>query len=139
MDLISSVIRVRSEGHGDTLDLTPALREALAGSGLEEGQALLFVPGSTASLTTIEFEPGAVADFGRLFEEIAARGREYRHHLTWGDDNGHSHVRAALLGPDLTVPFIGGRLCLGTWQQVILVDFDTRPRNRELVLQLTGR
>ena len=89
-------------------------------------------------LTTIEYEDGAVNDLGRAIERIAPRGMEYEHHLRWGDDNGHSHVRAALLGPSLSVPFVGGRLTLGTWQQIILIDFDTRPRQRQIVAQIIG-
>lgn len=98
----------------------------------------LFVRGSTAGLTTIEFEPGAVADLQTAFERIAPRQAEYQHHLRWGDDNGYSHVRAALLGPSISVPFVEGQLTLGTWQQVILVDFDTQPRRREVVAQIIG-
>ena len=94
--------------------------------------------GSTAGVTTIEFEPGAVSDLNRLFEEIAPRHQDYRHHLRWGDDNGSSHVRAALLGPSLTVPFADGTLILGTWQQIMLLEFDTRPRKREIVIQVVG-
>jgi secondary thiamine-phosphate synthase enzyme len=94
--------------------------------------------GSTAGVTTIEFEPGAVADFNRLFETLAPRRAEYEHHLRWGDDNGSSHVRAALLGPSLSVPFIDERLALGTWQQIILLEFDTRARRREIVVQVIG-
>ena len=90
----------------------------------------------TAGVTTIEFEPGAVSDLNRLFEMIAPRGESYRHHLRWGDDNGSSHVRAALLGPSITVPFTDGKLVLGTWQQIMLIEFDTRPRKREVVIQI---
>ena len=89
-------------------------------------------------LTTIEYEDGAVNDLGCAIRSIAPRGVEYEHHLRWGADNGHSHVRAALLGPSLSVPFVGGRLTLGTWQQIILIDFDTRPRQREIVAQIIG-
>jgi secondary thiamine-phosphate synthase enzyme len=96
------------------------------------------VVGSTAGLTTIEFEPGAIADLNDVFERLAPRGGDYRHHLRWGDDNGSSHVRAALLGPSVVVPFGGGQLALGTWQQIMLVEFDTRPRRREIVIQLIG-
>lgn len=131
-------IELETRGHGDTQDLTANVAEIVRDSGVTSGIVTLFVPGSTAGLTTIEFEPGAVADLARLFEEIAPRSAEYRHHLTWGDDNGHAHVRAALLGPSLTVPFAGGRLTLGTWQQIILVDFDTRPRRRLIVAQVMG-
>jgi secondary thiamine-phosphate synthase enzyme len=98
----------------------------------------VFVTGSTAAVTTIEFEPGAVSDFNRLFDTLAPRTAEYRHHLRWGDDNGSSHVRAALLGPSLTVPFTNAKLVLGTWQQIMLVEFDTRARQRDVVAQVVG-
>ncbi len=134
----ASRIVCRTKGNGDTLDITARAARAVADSGLKAGVLTLFVPGSTAGLTTIEFEPGAVADFARLFDELAPANREYRHHLRWGDDNGHAHVRAALLGPSLAVPFEDGKLTLGTWQQIVLVDFDTRPREREVVAQVVG-
>jgi secondary thiamine-phosphate synthase enzyme len=134
----TSRISVRTKGRGDTLDITSRAAQEVSESGLVTGVLTLFVPGSTAGLTTIEFEPGAVSDLARLFEEIASEGREYKHHLRWGDDNGHSHVRAALLGPSLSVPIVEGRLTLGTWQQIVLIDFDTRPREREIVVQIIG-
>ena len=96
----------------------------------------MFVVGSTAALTTIEFEPGAIADLNAVFEQLAPRQGEYRHHERWGDDNGSSHVRAALLGPSLTIPIVDGELTLGTWQQIMLLEFDTRPRAREIVIQI---
>ena len=138
MSVCTATLSARTRGDGDTVDLTSKLAEAVSECGLEDGVATLFVPGSTAGLTTIEFEPGAVADLAEVFEELAPSDRDWRHHERWGDHNGHSHVRAALLGPSLTVPFRGGRPCLGTWQQVILVDFDTRPRRREVLLQIIG-
>ena len=98
----------------------------------------MFVVGSTAGITTIEFEPGPVADLNGLFERLAPRSGTYRHHLRWGDDSGSSHVRAALLGPSLTVPFTGGALTLGTWQQIMLLEFDTRPRHRDVIVQIFG-
>jgi secondary thiamine-phosphate synthase enzyme len=131
-------ISFRTGGDGDTIDLTPELRAGVRDSGLMSGVATLFIGGSTAALTTIEYEPGAVADMNDVFEGIAPRHRDWRHHLRWGDHNGHSHVRAALLGPSLSVPFVDGELTLGTWQQVVLVDFDDRPRSREVVVQLIG-
>ena len=134
----ASRIVCRTKGNGDTQDITEPAARAVTESGLRAGVLTLFVPGSTAGLTTIEFEPGAVADLARLFDEIAPADREYRHHLRWGDDNGHAHVRAALLGPSLAVPFADGKLTLGTWQQIVLVDFDTRPREREVVAQVVG-
>lgn len=138
MPTVTSKLGVKTKGNGDTADITERAARAVAESGLRSGVLTLFVVGSTAALTTIEFEPGAVADLARLFEEIAPRDREYRHHLAWGDDNGHAHVRAALLGPSLSVPFVEGRLTLGTWQQIVLVDFDTRPRERQVVAQAIG-
>jgi secondary thiamine-phosphate synthase enzyme len=136
--VISKRLTVNTNGNGDTLDITPGVERALAESRLSGGVATLFVIGSTAALTTIEYEEGAVHDLGRVLERIAPHRAEYEHHLRWGDDNGHSHVRAALLGPSLSVPFVGGQLTLGTWQQIILIDFDTRPRQREIVAQIIG-
>ena len=138
MTVKTQTLHFSTRGDGDTRDITRDVTAAVASSGLRDGIAALFVVGSTAGLTTIEFEPGAVADLQATFERIAPRGIEYQHHLRWGDDNGHSHVRAALLGPSLVVPFSGGALVLGTWQQIILVDFDTRPRRRDVVAQLIG-
>ena len=130
--------QVQTAGQGDVRDVTPDLRSAVAQSGLADGIATVAVVGSTAAVTTIEFEPGAVADFTRLLEQLAPRDGDYKHHECWGDDNGSSHVRAALLGPSLTVPFSSAQPLLGTWQQVVLVEFDTRTRTRELVVQLVG-
>jgi secondary thiamine-phosphate synthase enzyme len=129
---------VSTTGQGDAHDLTPAVADDVRGSGMRAGLVTVFVVGSTAAITTIEFEPGAVADFNRLFDELAPRHAEYRHHLRWGDDNGSSHVRAALLGPSLTVPFAASDLLLGTWQQIILLEFDTSARQREIVVQVVG-
>jgi secondary thiamine-phosphate synthase enzyme len=136
--VISKRLTVNTNGNGDTLDITPGVERALKESKLIGGVVTLFVIGSTAALTTIEYEEGAVHDLGRVLENIAPRHAEYEHHLRWGDDNGHSHVRAALLGPSLSVPFVGGRLTIGTWQQIVLIDFDTRPRQREIVAQIVG-
>jgi len=138
MTVQTRFLTARSRGHGDVVDLTAELGQAVKDSGLASGIATLFVSGSTAGLSTIEFEPGAVQDLKLAFEKIAPEGADYHHHATWGDDNGSAHVRACLLGPSLTVPFQQGRALLGTWQQVVLVDFDTRPREREIVLQLLG-
>ena len=136
--IVSKQLTAQTHGNGDTIDITSGVERAIAESKTTRGVVTLFVVGSTAALTTIEFEDGAVNDLGRAIERIAPRGMEYEHHLRWGDDNGHSHVRAALLGPSLSVPFVGGRLTLGTWQQIILIDFDTRPRQREVVAQIVG-
>lgn len=138
MDVYTDTISCRTGGDGDTIDLTEELTQGLSRSGLTDGVVTLFVPGSTGGITTIEFEPGAVSDLRDVMEAIAPKGRDWRHHLRWGDANGHSHVRSALVGPSLSVPFVGGELCLGTWQQVVLVDFDDRPRSREVVVQFIG-
>ena len=129
---------VATTGQGDAHDLTSAVADALAASGVARGLATVFVVGSTAAITTIEFEPGAVADFNALLDRLAPRRGEYAHHLRWGDDNGSSHVRAALLGPSLTVPVVAGSLALGTWQQIMLLELDTRPRRRQVVIQIVG-
>ena len=129
---------ISTRGQGDAHDITDFVSAAVAESKIAAGLATVFVVGSTAAVTTIEFEPGAVADLNRLFEEVAPRHGEYRHHLRWGDDNGSSHVRAALLGPSLTVPFANATLLVGTWQQIMLLEFDTRPRKREVVIQIIG-
>jgi secondary thiamine-phosphate synthase enzyme len=131
-------LAVDTKGHCDIHDLTPALQRALANSGIKEGQALVFVTGSTAGVTTVEFEPGLVRDINEFFEKLIPEKRDYFHHQTWGDDNGSSHLRAALLKPSLTVPVKDGRLLTGTWQQVVLIDFDTRPRQRSIVFQFVG-
>ena len=120
----------------DILDLTPEVGRFVAQSGVQEGWALLFVPGSTAALTTLEFESGAVRDLERAVERLAPRDAEYEHNLRWHDGNGYSHVRAALLGPSLSVPIIGGELATGTWQQIVLCDFDNKPRNRRILLEI---
>ncbi len=136
--IVSKKLTLNTRGNGDTIDITAGVERALRESKLSSGVVTLFVIGSTAALTTIEYEDGAVNDLGRVLDKIAPRDGEYEHQLRWGDDNGHSHVRAALLGPSLSVPFVGGELTLGTWQQIILIDFDTRPRQREIIAQLSG-
>ena len=134
----SASISLETHGNADAQDITELLSRVITDSGLRSGILTVFCPSSTSALTTIEFEPGAVRDLKRLLDEIVPPGREYAHNARWGDGNGHSHVRAALLGPSLSVPFVDGRLTLGTWQQVIHIDFDVRPRHRDLVLQLIG-
>jgi len=131
-------IDLQTRGHCDVKDVTPSLREALSKTELQEGQATVFVAGSTAGVTTVEFEPGLVKDLAEFFQKIIPEGPAYHHHDTWGDDNGSSHVRAALLKPSLAIPFTGGQLMLGTWQQVVVIDFDTRARRRTVVFQFMG-
>lgn len=134
----SATITVETKGWTDIVDITGAVRDELRASGVTSGTVTVFVPGSTAGITTIEYEPGAVADLKRAIERIAPHDTHYDHDARWGDGNGFAHVRAALLGPSLSIPVIGGELSLGTWQQIILVDFDNRERRRPVVVQVCG-
>lgn len=127
-----------TKGEGDVVNLTDEVNALLRQSGLEAGTVTVFAPGATGAVTTLEFEPGAVRDFQRLFDQIVPRDQPYRHNLLLSDGNGHSHVRAGLLGPSVTIPFVQGRLALGTWQEVVFVCFDDRPRDRRAVVQLMG-
>ena len=138
MSIFTTSIAISTKGERDTKNLTHAVANAVEESGLYNGIATVFVPGSTAGITTIEFEPGAVEDLSDAFERIAPKDSDYAHNERWGDMNGFSHVRAAMLGPSVTIPFAEGRLLLGTWQQVVLVDFDNRARNREVLVQVMG-
>jgi secondary thiamine-phosphate synthase enzyme len=123
---------------GDVVDLTGQVTTLLERATPRDGTVTVFVPGSTAGVTTIEFEPGVVKDLTKAFERLIPQNIRYDHDARWGDGNGFSHVRASLLGPSLTIPFSSGRLLLGTWQQIILVDFDNRPRDREVIVQIQG-
>ena len=136
--VISKRLRLRTRGNGDIVDISDEVRRQIQGSDLQNGIVTLFTPSSTSALTTIEFESGAVHDLQRLFDRIVPPDMDYRHNLRWGDGNGHSHVRHALLGPSLTIPFVDGQLTLGTWQQIVLVDFDNRTRSRSVVVQILG-
>lgn len=138
MPVVGTTVHVETHGGGHVIDVTNEVTREIVKSGLSEGIGCLFVPGATGGLTTIEFEPGCVVDLQRLFDRLVPPGDHYEHQKRWGDDNGHSHVRAALLGPSLAFPFRDGAPLLGTWQQIIFVDFDTRPRSRKLALQLVG-
>lgn len=138
MPVNTQKIQLSTKGNAEVQDITDHVTRAVAQSGLSDGIVTIFCPSSTSALTTIEYEPGVVSDLRRLFDEIIPPNRPYAHDAAWGDGNGHSHVRAALLKASLTVPFIAGQLTLGTWQQVIYIDFDNRPRKRELVLQVMG-
>ena len=129
---------IQTAGQGDAHDITGVVASAIQESGLLAGTVTVFVVGSTAGITTIEFEPGAIGDLNQLFDDLAPRDADYRHHQRWGDDNGSSHVRAALLGPSVTVPFANGEMTLGTWQQIMVLEFDTRARRREVVIQVVG-
>ncbi|MGA2070677.1 MAG: secondary thiamine-phosphate synthase enzyme YjbQ [Sedimentisphaerales bacterium] len=137
--VVTREIQVSTNGNSEVLDITPQAAKAVTDSGVSAGTATLFVVGSTAAITTTEYEPGLVNhDIKAAFEKIAPANGRYEHEETWHDDNGHSHVRASLLGPSLAVPIVDGKLTLGTWQQIILIDFDTRPRSRQVVCQIVG-
>jgi len=138
MKVISDTIQFTTQGSNDVKDLTGIVSQRLIASRLRSGIVTIFIPGSTAGLTTIEFEPGVVEDFSNMLERVVPSDVPYQHDRKWGDGNGFSHVRSALIGPSLTVPFEDGRLCLGTWQQVVFVDFDNHPRSRTLLLQFLG-
>jgi secondary thiamine-phosphate synthase enzyme len=138
MRVISDSLSLSTRGFNDTKDLTGDVSRKLVESKLKDGMVNLFVPGSTGGLTTIEYESGVVQDFSEFLERTVPSNIPYNHDNRWGDGNGFSHVRSALLGPSLTVPFSGGQLSLGTWQQIIFVDFDNRPRSRKVFLQFMG-
>ena len=138
MTVTPIAIQLTTQGNADIIDITDQVGAAIHKSGIENGIATIFCPSATSALTTIEYESGCVNDLRRLLDEIVDPSRDYAHNARWHDGNGHSHVRAALLGPSLTVPFVQQRLTLGTWQQIIYLDFDNRARNRELVVQVIG-
>jgi secondary thiamine-phosphate synthase enzyme len=132
-------IRIKTGGNCEVVNITEQVAAAVALSDIEQGTVTIFNVGSTAGVTTTEYEPGlANHDLAAAFEKIAPQNARYEHEETWHDDNGHSHVRASLLGPSLSVPVVDGRLTLGTWQQIILIDFDTRPRTRTIICQILG-
>lgn len=138
MTVKTLTINLSTNGNADLVDITDDVANCLLESGLENGIVTIFCPSSTSGLTTIEYESGALSDLKRLFDQLAPPEQHYAHNARWGDGNGHSHVRAALLKASLTVPFVSRRLTLGTWQQIIYADFDNRPRRRELVVQVIG-
>ena len=131
-------LSIQTKGEGDILDITDKVGNAVAQSQLMNGIVTLFVSGSTGALTTIEYESGLLKDFPNMLERIAPKKLLYEHEKRWHDGNGHSHVRASLIGPSITVPFIDGRLTLGTWQQIIFIELDVRSRRRNLILQIIG-
>ncbi len=138
MKIVSERIMLDTSGNGDFLDITDNVARSLAKSGLRAGYVLVFVAGSTAGITTFEYEPGLVADLKEFLQRMAPTGKHYHHDDTWGDANGFSHVRASFIGPSLTVPFERSNLLLGTWQQIVLAEFDNRPRHREIIVQIIG-
>lgn len=134
----SRSFEVETSREGEVIDITGEVRKAVASSGVSNGLATVFVTGSTAAVTTIEFEPGLAKDFPAMLDRIAPRGGAYEHEKRWHDGNGHSHVKASLVGPSISIPVVGGALALGEWQQVVLVELDVRPRTRSVVVQLIG-
>ncbi|UCG79514.1 MAG: YjbQ family protein [Nitrospirota bacterium] len=139
MEMKTEFIELSTRGDTDIIDITERVQSIVSQEGFREGSASVFAIGSTGGITTVEYEPGLVnSDLPRLFDTLAPYGEHYAHHNTWGDDNGSSHVRASLLGCAMTVPFIDGKLLLGTWQQIVFIDFDTRPRKRRISVQLAG-
>ena len=136
--VITEEISLRTLGNGDIIDITARIEKFILDSKLKNGTVTVFVNGSTAGVTTIEFEPGLVADFQKLWERLAPENMPYDHNERWGDGNGYAHIRASLLGASLVIPFTDRKMALGTWQQIILVDFDNRPRQRTVVVQIMG-
>jgi secondary thiamine-phosphate synthase enzyme len=137
--IVTKNISLQSQGNCDIIDITHEVQQQLAETDIKDGTVTLFISGSTAGLTTIEYEPGLLADFKAMWERNFPQNLTYEHNRAWGDGNGHSHVRASLLGASLVVPFSDKRLNLGTWQQIVVVDFDNRPRSRQIVVQLMGQ
>lgn len=138
MPVITKTISIRSKGEGDMIDITPETSEILNQSKLKDGIVTVFVAGSTASITTIEFEPGLKQDFPNMLSRIVPKDMEYQHENTWHDGNGHSHIKASLIGPSLTIPFKDNTLLLGTWQQIVLLEMDIGKRERRVILQIIG-
>lgn len=138
MNIIMEYITFNTKGHSDIIDITPQVSQKLNESGLTQGFVLIFVPGATCALTTIEYESGLIQDMKDALNRLAPMEMEYAHNRMWGDGNGHSHIRASLIGPSLTVPFKDRALMLGTWQQIIFIDMDNRSRSRKLIVQITG-
>ncbi len=138
MKIVNKRLGLNTKGNGDLLDITGKVSDLLRSTGLENGSLTVFVVGSTAAITTFEYEPGMVEDIRNLHERLVPSDKYYHHDDTWGDANGFSHLRASLQGPSLTIPFENGKPLLGTWQQVVLAEFDNRPRKRQIVVQIIG-
>jgi secondary thiamine-phosphate synthase enzyme len=138
MTVESQEIRFRTRNEGEILDITEKTQKIVESSKLKNGVVTLFVPGSTAALTTIEYEPGLLADLPKALERLAPKNGNYEHENQWHDGNGHSHIRASIIGPDITLPFLDKKLTLGTWQQIVFIELDTRPRDRTVIVQLVG-
>ena len=138
MKIVTKDITFQTKGNCDIIDITPQAEKSVAESGVESGIITLFVSGSTAGITTIEYEPRLLSDFKNMWDRVIPQNIPYEHNKTWGDGNGHSHMRASLLGASLIIPFVDKRLTLGTWQQIVFVDFDNRQRSRKIIFQIMG-
>ncbi|MFO7773536.1 MAG: secondary thiamine-phosphate synthase enzyme YjbQ [Dehalococcoidia bacterium] len=138
MTVVTRDITFQSKGNCDIIDITSRVTKNVEESGVDTGIVTLFVVGSTAGITTIEYEPNLVSDFKNMWDRVMPQNIYYEHNRTWGEGNGHSHVRASTLGASLVIPFVNKRLTLGTWQQIVFVDFDNRPRSRKMVIQILG-
>lgn len=138
MPIITKSLLFKSSGENDIIDITAEVSNATRESNLKKGVVTVFVVGSTAAITTIEYESGLKYDFPEMLSKMVPKDNVYKHNDTWHDGNGHSHLRASLVGPSITIPFVGGRLTLGTWQQIVLLEMDTRPRERKIILQIIG-
>ena len=138
MTVVTKDIILQTKGNCDILDITSQVARKVEESEVNSGIVTLFISGSTAGITTIEYEPGLLSDFESMWDRVIPQNIPYEHNKTWGDGNGHSHVRASMLGASLTIPFVNKRLTLGTWQQIVFLDFDNRPRSRKMVLQIMG-
>jgi len=138
MTVVTKDITLQTKGNCDILDITSQVARKVEESEVNSGIVTLFISGSTAGITTIEYEPRLLSDFESMWDRVIPQNIPYEHNKTWGDGNGHSHVRASMLGASLTIPFVNKRLTLGTWQQIVLLDFDNRPRSRKMMLQIMG-
>ena len=136
--ILNEKISLTTQGNSEIIDITGQVRDILEEKGISNGILTVFIPGSTGAITTIEYESGALEDMQNLLETIAPQNKNYKHNLRWGDGNGHSHLRSALLGPSLVVPIVNGSLTLGTWQQIVFIDCDNRPRQRSIEIQIVG-
>ncbi len=139
MDIVTKTISLKTKGNCHVINITPEVNEALSETKMKDGTVTIFIIGSTAAISAIEYEPALVKDLNDFYDRIAPSNVPYAHDATWGDANGYSHIRATATGASFVVPLVKGKLTLGTWQQIILIDFDNRPRSREIVLQFTGK
>ena len=138
MNVLTRYLEIKSKGESHMIDLTEEVQDSVETLRFSNGVITIFVPGSTGAVTTIEYEDGLLTDFPAMLERVAAKNIKYEHQKRWHDNNGHSHVRASLIGPSLTVPFVKGKLTLGTWQQIVFIELDIQPRSRRLVVQIMG-